>query len=76
MLCFANQDVSDAVIITAILLVNALLGFSQEYRSERAAQQLSHLISHKVLVTRDGTSGLVDVADLVPGEPFSYRSRR
>ncbi|HEX6510418.1 MAG TPA: HAD-IC family P-type ATPase, partial [Chloroflexota bacterium] len=67
-LAFAIRDLSDGVIITAILLINAALGFSQEYRSERAVQQLSHLISNKVLAKRDGQSILVDVADLVPGD--------
>ena len=67
-LAFATRDVSDGVIITVILLINAGLGFSQEYRSERAVEQLSHLISAKIRATRDGASTLVDVADLVPGD--------
>ena len=67
-LAFATKDLSDGIIITAILLINAALGFSQEYRSERAVQQLSHLISNKVLARRDGKSMLIDVADLVPGD--------
>src|SRR5579859_7258651 len=67
-LAFATQDLSDGVIITAILLINAGLGFSQEYRSERAVEQLAHLISARIRVTRDGTATLTDVADLVPGD--------
>jgi magnesium-transporting ATPase (P-type) len=51
-LAFATQDLSDGVIITVILLINAGLGFSQEYRSERAVEKLSHLISAKILVTQ------------------------
>jgi Mg2+-importing ATPase len=67
-LAFATQDLSDGVIITVILLINAGLGFSQEYRSERAVEKLAQLISAKILVTRDGTTTLLDVADLVPGD--------
>lgn len=67
-LSFATQDLSDGVIITAILLTNAGLGFSQEYRSERAVEKLSHLIASRVLVKREGRSALIDVAMLVPGD--------
>jgi Mg2+-importing ATPase len=67
-IAFASNDLSDGVIITAILLINAALGFSQEYRSERAVEKLSHLISNQALVKRAGASMLIDVADLVPGD--------
>src|SRR5579859_3543222 len=68
LLAFATQDLSDGVIITVILLINAGLGFSQEYRSERAVEKLARLISSKIRVTRDAQSTLLDVADLVPGD--------
>jgi len=67
-LAFATRDLSDGVIITVILLINAGLGFSQEYRSERAVEKLAQMISDQILVTRDGRSTLLDVAELVPGD--------
>src|SRR5215469_12728754 len=67
-LAFAVGDISDGVIITAILLINATLGFSQEYRSERTVEQLSKLITRRAAVTREGVCAPVDVADLVPGD--------
>jgi Ca2+-transporting ATPase len=51
---FATDDLSDGVIITAILLINALLGFIQEYRSERTVEALSSLIMRRALVVREG----------------------
>ena len=72
-LAFAIRDLSDGVIITVILLINAGLGFSQEYRSERAVEQLSHLISAKILVTRAGASALLAVADLVAGDVVTLK---
>jgi len=72
-LAFATQDVSDGVIITVILLINAGLGFSQEYRSERAVEKLSHLISNQILVTRAGASALLAVADLVAGDVVTLK---
>ena len=67
-LSFATKDVSDGAIITSILLINAVLGFSQEYRSERAVEKLALLISDKVLVRRGAAAVLVDMVDLVPGD--------
>jgi len=67
-LSFATGDLSDGVIITAILVINAALGFSQEYRSERAIEKLSKIISNEALVRRDGTSTSVPVSALVPGD--------
>jgi len=72
-LAFATQDVSDGVIITVILLINAGLGFSQEYRSERAVERLSRLISNQILVTRAGASALLAVADLVAGDVVTLK---
>jgi P-type Mg2+ transporter len=67
-LSFATGDVSDGGIITAILLINGALGFSQEYRSERAVEKLSQLIRNTVAVERHGSAESVDTADLVPGD--------
>lgn len=67
-LAFATKDLSDGVIITIILFINATLGFFQEYRSERAVQTLALMISDKVLVKRGGSSEFVEVSELVPGD--------
>ncbi len=67
-LSYATGDVTDGSVIAAILLLNGLLGFSQEYRSERAVEQLSDLISHPAVVRRAGSVSTVDAADLVPGD--------
>ncbi len=67
-LAFVIRDLPDGVIIVLILLINTLLGFVQEYRSERAIEELSKLITRRALVKRNGTPTLVDVAELVPGD--------
>jgi len=58
----------DAVIIAVILLASVGLGFVNEYRAERAVRALHEQIRHRALVIREGEPGLVDVADLVPGD--------
>ncbi len=65
---FFLKDFSDGIIIAVILLINTLLGFFQEYRSEQAVEQLSKFISKQVRVKRDGKLILLDEALLVPGD--------
>jgi P-type Mg2+ transporter len=67
-LSFATGDASDGGIIVAILVINAVLGFSQEYRSERAVEKLAHLISDDASCRRSGAATSIDTADLVPGD--------
>jgi P-type Ca2+ transporter type 2C len=61
-------EVADAVAIAVILLVNALIGFVQELRAERAVHALRQMTAPHARVVRDGR--VVDVAsrDVVPGD--------
>src|SRR5262245_8182734 len=58
----------EAVVILAILAVNALLGVCQEYRAERALGALRRLITHTARVRRDGTNLQIPATELVPGD--------
>ncbi|NLW16528.1 MAG: calcium-translocating P-type ATPase, SERCA-type [Firmicutes bacterium] len=61
-------EYADALSIIAIVLVNALLGFIQEYRAEQAIAALAKLNSPHVDILRDGQELTVDVSELVPGD--------
>lgn len=61
-------EYADALSIIAIILVNALLGFIQEYRAEQAIAALAKLNSPHVDIRRDGRDLTVDVSELVPGD--------
>lgn len=61
-------DVSEALTIGVILLLNAILGFAQEYHTERALEKLSNLAAPQAQVLRDGTELLLDATLLVPGD--------
>ena len=61
-------EFADAITIIAIVLVNAILGFVQEYRAEQAINALKELTSPQIDVLRDGQLLTLDVRQLVPGD--------
>lgn len=58
----------DAGIIFLFLVINAGLGFFQEYRAENALQLLKNFVERKTRVRRDGREVLLSVLDVVPGD--------
>lgn len=63
-------DTLDAIVILIVVVINAVVGFIQEYRAEKAMEKLKGLISSEALVIRDGqeqkvTSGELTLGDIV-----------
>lgn len=58
----------DAGAISAILLLNAALGFVQEYRAERALEALERLSAPLARVVRDGDLRVIQASAVVPGD--------
>jgi Mg2+-importing ATPase len=58
----------DAAIIGVIVAASVGLGFTNEYRAERAAEAMHSEIRHEVATTRDGGPVSVEVTHLVPGD--------
>jgi Ca2+-transporting ATPase len=61
-------QVPEAIAITAILLLNGVLGFVQEYRAERAMEALKQMAAPTAAVVRDGVELSVPAHELVPGD--------
>ncbi len=61
-------DFLDAMLIGVILLLNALLGFIQEYRAESAMKMLMKLSAPNARVRRDGQESMIAARELVPGD--------
>ena len=61
-------DIRDVIVIMAIVVLNAALGFSQEYRAERAIAALKKLAVPTVKVRRDGQIVEISARELVPGD--------
>ena len=62
------REYSDAVVIMAIVVINAVLGYSQEYRAEQAMAALKKLAVPVVKVRRDGELQEIAATGLVPGD--------
>src|SRR5437879_212840 len=63
-----TADLYDAVLIIVIVIMNAILGFVQEYRAERSLEALKSLAAPKAHVLREGGVVAVPPRELVPGE--------
>lgn len=61
-------DATNSIVIGVILLVSVGLGFTNEFRAERAAEALHSRVTHLAAVLRDGTLDEVGVTALVPGD--------
>ena len=67
-----SSEYTDAIVITAILIVNAVLGFYQEYQAEKSMESLKKLAPHFAKVRRNGIVDEIPVEDLVPGDVILF----
>lgn len=61
-------DLTDTLIILAIIIINAIVAFIQEYRSEKAMEALKNMVSTNARVVREGHTQEIAATDLVPGD--------
>ena len=61
-------DWVEAIVIIAIVIVNAILGVYQEGQAEKAVEALQKMASPQARVLRGGKQSMVDSAKLVPGD--------
>ncbi len=61
-------DLEDTVAIVVIVILNAVIGFVQEYRAERAMAALKRMTEASTSVLRDGRVESISAAGLVPGD--------
>jgi Ca2+-transporting ATPase len=61
-------DLVDTIIILAIILVNAIIGFIQEFRAEKAMEALKNMTPSIARVIREGNTFEISAIDLVAGD--------
>jgi calcium-translocating P-type ATPase len=67
-LAFVARMPELGVAIFAVVVINGLFAFAQEYRAERAAERLRDLLPRRATVMRDGKSVEIDASELVVGD--------
>jgi Ca2+-transporting ATPase len=62
------REAADAIAIAAIVVINAIVGFLQEYRAERAVLALRSMTAPRARVVRDGQLTTLAATEVVPGD--------
>src|SRR6478672_11487777 len=61
-------DAEDTIVILGIVVLNATVGFVQEYRADRAVAALKRMAALNAMVVRNGRQQVVPAESLVPGD--------
>ena len=67
-LAAAIGHIADAGVVLAVVLINAIIGFVQEGRAERALDAIRSMIDPRASVLRDGRRSVIAAEDIVPGD--------
>lgn len=70
-----ERDFKTVIVVAAMIVISVLLSFFQEYRSNRAAEQLKSMVKNTAAVLRIGKEKReIEMSDLVPGDVVSLAS--
>jgi len=70
------RELSDTLIIIAVILMNAVVGMIQEGKAQKALEALKKLASPTALVKRSGNFKEISARDLVPGDVVGLEAGR
>lgn len=64
-----EKDYKTVIVVLAMIIISGLLSFFQEYRSNRAAEQLKGMVSNTAAVLRKGRGkNEIEMSQIVPGD--------
>ncbi len=64
----------DTWVIAAVVIINALIGFVQEGKAEKALDSIKNMLSLNAIVIRDGKQQKIEAEELVPGDIVKLKS--
>ena len=67
-------DITDTIVIIAIVILNAVIGFVQEYRAEKAIESLKKMSISNALVKRNGIASTIHSTEIVPGDIIIFKA--
>ncbi|MFH1487567.1 MAG: HAD-IC family P-type ATPase [Pseudomonadota bacterium] len=65
---FFIEEYKDTIVISAVLILNAVVGFIQEYKAEESIMALRKMVVPRARIIRDGQEREVNSDELVPGD--------
>jgi Ca2+-transporting ATPase len=67
-LAITMNKITDGLVVFCVIIINAIIGFVQEYQARKTIQGLLKLIPENATVMRDGKQKNIPAAELVPGD--------
>ena len=64
----ATKDFIPMAVLLIVVILNAIIGFTQEYKAGKALDALTKLLVPKAQVLRDGATSMINSEELVPGD--------